>query len=225
MPKTKLGGLNMRLSKFSITCASALLALALPLCASSMSISVNSNLDNATGDVEVDGVYVSSNSAYDINVYGVKASSTALSNAFVKNGSTINTATDFGFDSQRGYVNATERIGAVGASASSDNSSQGEFINAAVGLGVRNGFTTSLKTEGTSSSDPRVTYNVNKAQGNGQLAIGANAHSYKYTDTTTPATCPYSSTAAKVAGSDEYYKYKQQINGAYNYTGKFNIGK
>ncbi len=216
--------MRRKVRKLSIACASAVLALTLPICANSMGISITSNLDNSSGDVEVDGLYVSGNSAYDVNVYGVRGNA-QFQNSFAKIGSAINTSMNLGFNSERGYVNAAEKIGTQGSYADSDNSSQGEYINAAVGLGVRNSYNSNLKTVGSSSSDPNVSYNINQAQGNGQLSIGANAYSYKYTNTTAAASCPYSPQAVKVAGSEEYYKFKQKTSGTYNYTGKFNIGK
>jgi hypothetical protein len=216
--------MRKKVKRLSVVCAAAVVALSLPICASSMRIAVSNDLDNSSGDVEVDGVYMSGNSAYDVNVYGVRGTAQFV-NSFAKTGSTINTAMNLGFDSQTGYVNATEKIGTQGASEDSDNSSSGEYVNAAVGLGVSNSFTSNIKTEGVSSNDPNVSYNINQAQGNGQLSIGANAYSYKYTDTVSPANCPFKPTAIKVAGSEEYYKFKQKTTGIYNYTGKFNIGK
>jgi len=210
----------MKLSKISLLCATALAAVSLPLCASSMSINVSSNLDNTSGNVEVDGVYIGHNSAYDINVYGVHGES-AILNSFVKSGGSVNTATQLDFTSPSGRINAQERIGATGVS---DNGSGGEFITGAVGLGVKDSSMAKISSEGTSSNDPRVTYNINKAQGVGNFAVGVDAHSFKYSDTVSPS-CPYNSTATKIVGSDEYYTYKQKAIGAYNYTGKFNIGK
>lgn len=218
----------MKLSKkFSIVCANIMFAAFVPMCASSMSINVTSNLDNASGDIEVDGKYVGRNSGYDLDVYGSRASTTTFANSFISTGSAVNTATNLGFKSRSasGYLDATEKIGTEGSYAASDNSSKGEYISAATGLGVRKSANAEISTEGTSSSDPRVTYNVNKAQGNGELMVGAEAYSYQYTDTTSPATCPFTTTATKVAGSDTYYRFKQKTIGVYDYKGKFNIGR
>jgi hypothetical protein len=205
---------------FSIACG---LALAAGISAQGMTLVVSSNMDNASGDVTVEGSYRSDGTSYGVDVKGYSADSVVMSNTFLKDSTThdsLNTGMVMDFKHKDwGYVNAVEHIGTHSASPADSTTGEKTYLDAAVGLGISMANDTSIDTNGVSSDNDTqsVGYSVNKAKGNGGFTIAAAAKSFNFD----PATCTNPATYSKI----ETYNYKQSTLGIYDYTGRFNIHK
>jgi len=191
------------------------------------SLDVSYNVSKSTGDVEINHAYFSSRNAYKFTVYGVNASDLDMQNEFVSDtNDSVSASTNLNFVSNSGYINATEKVGSVGAAATTDNiigENTGEFTNAAVGVGVKNSNVVAMSTT-SSASNGSIGFNITKLQGKGEADIGALSHSYKYVSSTN-ANCPFAKDSRKISGSDIYSVYSHKLIGNYDYTAKIRINK